>query len=453
MWESLADLFKRSPLSLLLAPFWLLRGRAAFKHELAARFRLDPAALPYNEPFLAYLRTERQAGRRLLLVTAADRALALSVASHLGIFDEVIASDGRINLRSQAKADELVRRFGERGFDYAGDSGADIPVWRHARGALLVEAAPLVAQRARAQSRVVAEFPRPSSHVRALARAMRPHQWAKNLIVFVPLVTSHQILQRSAAGPGLLAFASFCLCASGIYLINDLHDLGSDRLHATKRIRPIASGALPIAWAFAVGPLLLVLAFIVAATAAPLFVAVLAAYVSIAFAYSLGLKRIAMVDVMVLACLYTLRLIAGHVVTGIEFSDWLLAFSMFFFVSLALVKRFRDVQSLEGRSGVYVGGRGYVAADLGVLTPLGASSGYISVLVLALYVNSESVRILYRHPTVLLLICPLLLYWISRLWMVAHRGGMNDDPVVFALKDWSSYVVGVLALVVVWAAT
>jgi 4-hydroxybenzoate polyprenyltransferase len=184
-----------------------------------------------------------------------------------------------------------------------------------------------------------------------------------------------------------------------------------------------------------------------------LFSAVLAVYVALAFAYSLGLKRIPMVDVLVLAGLYTLRLIGGHAVTGIEFSAWLLAFSMFFFFSLALVKRFKDVQGLQGKSGAVVGGRGYVAADLGLLTPLGASSGYISVLVLALYVNSESVRVLYRYPSVLLLVCPLILFWISRIWMSAHRGTMTDDPVVFALKDWSSYLVGVLALAVVWMAT
>jgi 4-hydroxybenzoate polyprenyltransferase len=282
---------------------------------------------------------------------------------------------------------------------------------------------------------------------------MRLHQWSKNLIVFVPLVTSHQIMRRATAAEGLVAFASFCLCASGVYLLNDLNDLTPDRRHPAKRLRAIASGDLPISWALVLGPLLVALGFLVATVAPPLFSAVLAVYVATAFAYSHALKRIPMVDVLVLAALYTLRLIGGHAVTGIEFSDWLLAFSMFFFFSLALVKRFKDVQALDPKGGAVVGGRGYIAADIGLLTPLGVSSGYISVLVIALYVNSESVRILYRHPSVLLLICPLILLWISRLWMAAHRGTMTEDPVVFALKDWSSYIVGILALAVVWMAT
>jgi 4-hydroxybenzoate polyprenyltransferase len=453
MWESLAGLIKVRPFSVFLAPFWLLGGRAKFKRELAVRFRFDASALPYNEPFIAYLRKEKLTGRKILLVTAADRSLAEPIAAHLGIFDGVIASEAGVNLRSRAKADALVHRYGERGFDYAGNCAADVAVWRQARGVILIDVNESLAGHARAQFKVLAEFPRKSSRLKAMARAMRLHQWAKNLIVFVPLVTSHQILREKAAVPGVLAFASFCLCASGVYVINDLHDLISDRRHPTKRLRPLASGALPISWAFVLGPLLLILGFLVATATPSLFSAVLAVYVAIAFAYSLGLKRVPMVDVLVLAGLYTLRLIGGHAVTGIEFSDWLLAFSMFFFFSLALVKRFKDVQSLDSKSGGVVGGRGYVAADLGLLTPLGASSGYISVLVLALYVNSESVRVLYRHPSVLLLICPLILYWISRLWMVAHRGEMTDDPVVFALKDWSSYTVGVLALLVVWMAT
>jgi 4-hydroxybenzoate polyprenyltransferase len=453
MWESLAGLIRVRPLAALLVPAWLFRGRCGFKHQLALRFEFDPSTLPYNRLLVDYLREQKLAGRTILLVTAADKTLAQSVAAHLGFFDEVIASDDRVNLRSEAKAAALVSRFGERGFDYAGDSAADVPVWSHARGAILVGVDESLAARARGEFSVQAEFPRTSSRLKALLRAMRLHQWAKNLIVFVPLVTSHQILRETTAVAGAVAFASFCLCASGVYVLNDLHDLVSDRRHPTKRLRPIASGALPISWAFIFGPLLLLLGFLVATFTPALFSAVLGVYVGTAFAYSHGLKRIPMVDVLVLAALYTLRLIGGHAATRIEFSDWLLAFSMFFFFSLALVKRFKDVQSLDGRSGAVVGGRGYIAADLGLLTPLGASSGYISVLVIALYVNSESVRVLYRHPSVLLLICPLILLWISRLWMAAHRGTMTDDPVVFALKDWWSYLVGVLALAVVWMAT
>jgi 4-hydroxybenzoate polyprenyltransferase len=282
---------------------------------------------------------------------------------------------------------------------------------------------------------------------------MRPHQWVKNLIVLVPLITSHQMALRDPLMRGLVAFAVFCWCASGVYVLNDLLDLDADRRHATKRARPLAAGDLPLAWALVLGPALLLLGLAAAAAFSPAFFSVALLYVATSFAYSWRLKRTALVDVFVLAGLYTIRLVAGHVATGVEFSEWLLAFSMFIFLSLALVKRYQEVERLRGLTAEPVSGRGYTAKDLEVMTSLGSTSGYLSILILALYVTSDKVRLLYHRPILLLLICPLLLYWISRVWLIAHRGWMNDDPVVFALKDKVSYLVGLLTLAIVWLAT
>jgi 4-hydroxybenzoate polyprenyltransferase len=453
LWESLARVLKRRPWALPLVPFWLLRSRAYLKQQLAARSGLDSSALPYNEALLERLRKEKAQGRALFLVTASDVVLAREVAAHLQIFEGVIASDGSHNLRGENKAAMLVARFGEKGFDYVGDSPVDEKVWMHARRAWVAGRNESVARAARKKFTLEAEFPVPSRPLRGLGRLLRPHQWVKNLIVFVPLITSHQINRPEIAVHGALAFVAFCLCASGVYVMNDLLDLEADRHHATKRFRPIAAGDVSVLVALLLGPLSLAGGIALAGFISLPFVGVVLLYVSASCAYSWRLKRAALVDVFVLAGLYTLRLIAGHVATGVEFSEWLLAFSMFLFLSLALVKRFQEVQRLRGASQGIVAGRGYTLEDLEVLTPLGAASGYLSVLVLALYVNSEKVRLLYHRPVLLLLVCPLLLYWISRVWLVAHRGRMHDDPVVFALKDKQSYLVGLLTLLFVWLAT
>lgn len=452
LWESVVAVLRQEPWALLRSPGWLAEGRARLKRELADRAAIDPATLPYHEPLLAHLRAEKAKGRTLLLVTAADIRLAERVAAHLELFDEVMASDGTRNLRGAAKASALVARFGERGFDYAGDSTVDLPVWGQARHAVLVGVAPALANQARAGTPVVAEFPPSGGRWAAVGRLLRPHQLVKNLIVFVPLITSHQIAQPAALQSGFFAFLAFCLCASGVYVFNDLLDVESDRRHASKRRRPLAAGDVPLTWAVPIGALLLAAGVAVSWGLSPEFAGVTMLYLLAATAYSWRLKRVVLIDVFVLAGLYTLRLVAGHVATGVEFSAWLLAFSMFIFLSLALVKRFQELR-LRPASAGRVSGRGYSAADLDLLTPLGAASGYISVLVLALYVNSDKVRLLYTHPTLLLLICPLMLYWISRVWLVAHRGEMRDDPVAFALRDRASYLVGLLALLVVWLAT
>jgi len=452
LWESLVRLLQRNPLYLLLVPFWLARGRAGLKEQLARRVKVDAAMLPYHDPFLEFLREQRRAGRQILLVTASDRRMAEPVAAYLGLFNEVLASDGQSNLRGKNKAAKLVERFGQRGFDYAGNSTVDLPVWARSRLALVVNASPGLEAQARKRGSVGRVFPPPGSLWSAGLQALRPHQWVKNLILFVPLVTAHKITQLPLVLDAVQAFAAFCLCASGVYVLNDLCDLDADRHHLGKRTRPFASGALPLSAGLLAVPALVAAGGLLGCRLGWGFMAVLALYLVLTTAYSWGLKRFAMVDVFCLAGLYTIRLVAGHESTGVAYSSWLLVFSMFIFLSLALVKRFVELEAARGQEPPAIKGRGYVAADGPLVATLGSTSGYMAVLVLALYVNSQEVKALYHHPMLLLLVCPLLLYWVSRVWLIAHRSQMHDDPIVFALKDRASYVVGILTLLVLWLA-
>ena len=452
-WESLVRLLRRNPLYLAALPWWWLRGRAWLKRQIAARVSIDVAALPYHQALLEFLRAERRRGRPLCLVTASDGRLAEAVAAHLGLFTEVLASDGRTNLRGTVKAARLVERFGQGGFDYAGNSPDDLPVWACARQALIANPSPGLTARAAKRATVTRVFDPPLTWRRAVALALRPHQWVKNLIVFVPLITSHQIARPALAWKGLGAFAAFCLCASGGYILNDLLDLEADRHHPAKRSRPFADGSLPIPMGLAAFPLLLAAGLLLAWRLSPSFAAVLAGYLVLTTSYSWHFKQVALLDVFCLAALYTSRLIGGHESTGVEYSSWLLVFSMFVFLSLALLKRFVELDAARRGNQPAPQGRGYAAGDAELVAMLGSTSGYLAVLVLALYVNSEKVVVLYRHPMLLLLICPLLLYWISRVWMLAHRGQMHGDPIIFALKDRASYGIGLLTLGVLWAAT
>lgn len=453
MWESLARLLHKNPLTALAAPFWLLQGRAYFKQQLAARVTVDATALPYHDEFLLWLREEKRAGRKLILATASDIAMAKPVAEHIGLFDEVLASDGATNLRDHAKLAALTKKFGPRGFDYAGNSSPDLDVWSGSREAVVVNASEALTQNAASRTKVRRVFPSPESKAVALFKSLRPHQWLKNLIVFVPVLTAHKLSDPHALTAAALAIFAFCLCASAVYLSNDILDLEADRHHPTKRRRPFASGVLPLQCGIFGAPLLLLAALGVALTLSWEFTAVVLLYFTLASGYSLRLKQIALLDVFVLAGLYTLRLIAGHVATGIAYSPWLLVFSMFVFLSLALLKRFLELFSLRQTNRHEAKGRGYTAADVELVTTLGLVSGYLAVLVMALYVNSEQVRALYTHPVRLLLVCPLMLFWVSRIWFLAHRGQMQDDPVVFVLRDWVGYAVGALTFAVMWLAT
>lgn len=452
--ESLLVLLKRNPLLLVLAALWLLKGKAAFKAEVGRRVRLDVARLPYSEPLLAFLTEEKARGRKLVLATAADRSIAEEVAAHLGLFSEVYASDGGVNLAGARKLERLKAAHPE--FDYAGDGEVDLALWREARRAVVVHGAPGLERKVRALGRgEVRVFARPPTGLRTWVKALRVHQWAKNILVFVPLLAAHKGLDFGLLVQAALGFVAFSLCASSVYVLNDLLDLDSDRQHPSKRRRPFASGDLPVRVGAGLAPVLLVAGFSVALLFLPLtFAALLATYYAVTLAYSLHLKQVMVLDVLVLAGLYTVRIFGGSLAVGVPTSSWLSTFSMFLFLSLALVKRLSEVRRLRlSSTEAAAPGRGYLASDYEQLASLGVAAGYISVLVLALYITSKEVTVLYGHPERLWLLCPVMLYWVSRVWLLAHRGLVNEDPLVFALRDKVSYGVGLVAGLVLLAAT
>lgn len=430
----------RSPFKSMVA---LLSGRAALKKHLAGAAKLDVASLPYDPDVIAYVEAWRSRGGKTALVTASDQALALQVAEHLNLFDEVYGSDGRTNLKGSAKAAFLADHFSLEGFVYMGDATADLPVWQQARKAIAVNARPALKARV---DQLGAEVEHLTTKTRSFGpyfMALRPHQWLKNILVFLPMMVAHRLdaptlLQTS------LAFIGFCLIASSVYVLNDLIDLASDRAHPRKRLRPFASGTVPIlhgSW-MAIG--LLAFGAAISVLLGWKFALVMAVYYGLTTAYSLSLKRLIVIDICVLAGLYTLRIIAGGVAGDMLISMWLLAFSIFFFLSLAAVKRQAELVDSIERGRLTAKGRGYQVADLPIISMIALCSGYVSVLVMALYVNSPTVRELYPQPRALGGICGILLYWVTYMVMITHRGAMPDDPVVYAAKDRTSQVCGLL---------
>lgn len=442
LWEGLFLLLRKSPGALFSVPFWLWKGIATLKYEIARRAPPACELLPYRSEILALIHQAQVHKRHIVLVSAAHESLAAQVAEHLGCFNEVIATRGPLNLKGENKRAALEKRFGLKQFDYVGDTRADLPVWAAARrGFVVTNKRRLVRQAQPVTS--VREIKAGTTSFGTVARAMRLHQWAKNLLVFVPIIMAHEILNPQIFGKGALAFLAFSLVSSSVYLVNDLLDLPADRAHKIKRTRPLAAGEMSGATGFVLAGLLLLFGFVLTVLARiPALGAMLLGYFAMSFAYSSFLKRVIMMDVLVLAGFYTLRIFAGSAATDIRISAWLLAFSMFFFFSLALVKRCSEL--IDDAAGMSRS-RGYLPADLPQVAALGMASGVVSVLVLVLYVMNPEVTALYRHPSILLFICPLLLYWISRIWMLTKRGKMHDDPVIFALRDRMSYVVGMLA--------
>lgn len=448
--ETTVSLALSQPAALLSMPGWLAAGKARFKQEVAARVEIDAASLPYDAALRAWIRTERDSGRTIVLCTASDQKLAEQVAVECDLFDFVMASDGTTNLSARHKADALVARFGAKGFDYAGNSQADLPVWAVARRAIVVGAPRSVRAAAGRVAPVEREFAPQSASLRSWPKALRVHQWVKNLLVFLPLLGDHQFLNLPALMSAVLAFLAFSLCASSVYLVNDMADLASDRRHPRKHRRPFASGALSIPQGLLASALLIAAAFAIAFWGVNLaFTGWLALYLVATVCYSVWLKRKILVDSLVLAGLYTLRLLAGGAAADTPTGFWLLAFSLFLFFSLALVKRYSELFEIFRRGLTKTPGRDYVIEDLPLVEMLGIASGFCAVLVLALYINGDTVARLYPHQQMVWLTVPVLLYWVSRLWLKAHRGQLEDDPVVFAITDGVSratILVFVLAL-------
>ena len=446
--ESALSLLRKNPLYAFRFGSWLLGGKAHLKQEIAKRADVEASLLPYDTRVVDWLHGEA-ATRRRVLCTASDRKFADAVAAHVGGFDEVLASNGEHNLSGANKAEVLRARFGERGFDYAGNALPDLEVWRHARHAIVVNAPPALALRVAQTTQIERVFERSNDGWRIWIKALRLHQWLKNLLVFLPLLASHRLFDLNSVTQSVVAFVCFGLCASGVYLLNDLLDLEADRNHPRKRLRPFAAGTLPLTSGLIVAPLLTIAAFVLAFVVAPKFGLVLLGYYLLTLVYSFALKRVAMLDTVVLAALYTVRIVAGTVAIHAVLSFWLLAFSMFLFLSLAMIKRYTELHTLLQHGRNRTDGRDYEVDDLSLIQSLGGASGYLAVLVLALYINSTASEALYRHQQVLWLLCPLLLYWVSRIWFIAHRGLMHDDPVVFALTDGVSRTVLTLCAIVV----
>jgi 4-hydroxybenzoate polyprenyltransferase/phosphoserine phosphatase len=442
--DSLLVLVRSRPLEALQFPLWLLRGKAAVKAEVGARVALDVRHLPYNKSVVEYLEVERGEGRKLYLATGADQALAQRVADHLGIFDGVLASDGRTNLTAGNKLDGLRRTFGDEGYDYIGNAGPDLPLLQHAGQAMIANPAP--ALRARLRSRgitVQREFHDRRAPARAVLKALRLHQWAKNILIFVPMVLAH-VLRPAAFAQAAIAFVSFSLCASATYIANDLLDIESDRRHQRKRNRPFAAGDLSVLAGVLISAGFLAVSIALAAALLPLgFLLWLFFYLVGTLSYSLVLKRVVLVDVLVLSGLYTVRLLAGSAATGVGISPWLAAFSVFLFLSLAMVKRFSELQNMRARGQAVANGRGYLLADIEQLRSFGTASAYASVVVFSFYIgDTAKAGALYHHPIRLWLIAPLMIYWLSRVWLLASRGELDEDPVIFAVTDRVSLLTG-----------
>lgn len=452
LYESALLFLKRNPLNIFLIIRWLLCGISVLKIKLAERVTIDVESLPYNVSFLEFLKSEFKKGRELILATASAQIYAQRVADHLRIFSMVLATDEKNNLRGSKKLEKLVSLYGEKGFDYAGDSSTDIVIFSHCRNAHLINASGNTIQKAGRTANLSTVVKKPVVGLFYSLKAARIYQWTKNLLLFVPLITSHNILNLKLLVINILGFIAFGLCASATYIMNDLFDLESDRKHPRKKNRPFASGDLSISTGILMSGILglsgLLLSFFLQFD----FLFYIVVYILLTSLYSFFLKKLVLVDVLTLAGLYTIRIFAGAQLIGVKVSFWLFAFSIFLFFGLALVKRCTELQVVEKSGKMDLSGRDYCSEDLQTLRVMGITGSFISVVVFALYINSTEVLSLYSRPELLWIICPALLLWINRLWIKTSRGQMHDDPLIFTLKDnISRYVLLFMFLVVIIA--
>ena len=465
--DSVLALARQNPRAILQIPGWLAQGKAAFKQHVTNAVSLDVAGLPYNNPLLEFLMHQHASGRQIFLATAADRTLADRIAQHYPIFTDVLASDGAHNLAGANKLAAFRARFGDQ-FSYIGNASPDIPILTACVEPMVANpTSSLMAGLRRAQVVPAHIFRDQQPALKAWLKAIRLHQWAKNTLIFLPFLLAHGWKTPHALGSAIgavLAFFSFGLCASATYIVNDLLDIEADRLHHSKRRRPFAAGNLSAFSGIAViclflavsAALAITLPYIAAQFGAPLqpphsFLTWLIVYAITTTAYSLALKRVVLVDVVVLAGLYTVRIFAGGAAGGADVSKWLGGFSVFFFLSLAFVKRFAELESLRLRGKAPTNGRGYLLDDIEQLRAFGTSAAYASVVVLLVYISNLDTH-LYHNPGRLWLLLPVMLLWISQLWLLAARGELNEDPVVYAITDRRSLLMGILVGAVVFSA-
>lgn len=451
--DSLLVMCRKRPKELLGLPAALIKGKAAFKKYVTEHVTLDVVHLPYNREVLQYLQEQRAAGRSIYLATGANQVLAERVARHLGIFAGVLGSDGATNLTGNKKLDGLRNRLGPGPFDYIGNDTPDLPLMEHATEAMVANPSFALRRKLRSTPVKPSRYFRQQPHpLKSALKCIRPHQWAKNALIFLPIFLAHSLTAAHLLA-AVLAFSCFCLAASATYIINDLLDIETDRNHPRKRFRPFASGDLSAAAGLGIVLLFLTIALVAARLLPTAFYAWLFVYLASTLSYSLYLKRVALLDVLVLSGLYTMRLIAGGAATHTPISNWLSGFSVFLFLSLAIVKRFAELENLRASNATPKNGRGYLVADIEQIRAFGTASSFAAVVVFANYISGQNVVTLYHKPSLLWLIAPLMTLWLMRVWLLASRGDLNEDPVVFALTDRMSLLIGAAVAVIAWLAS
>lgn len=451
--ESLARLPRIAPWALLAVPVWLARGKAVLKRELADRVDIDVTTLPYRAEVLEMIRSARDEGCRVVLATASDQKFALGVARHLGLFDAVLASDGQHNLSGATKLEAIKVDADGAPFGYIGDQPVDLPIWREADRAVVLSRTGKLAERAARHTPATTHLKIPTVGLGRYLYGLRIHQWLKNLLIFLPLLPVLHDLDASILGSACIAFLAFGLMASSIYVLNDLLDLEADRRHKRKKFRPFASGEIPIAQGLWMSIALASASLLLSALLLPwLFMGVLLFYTALTLAYSLFLKRRGLVDAFALAGLYTVRVGAGAAACGLPLSSWILFFSIFLFLSLALAKRYVELLGTQEEIDRMSRERGYHAVDMPFVLCSGIAAGQMSALLLSLYLHDQDMMSRYSRPELLWALVPVFLFWILRIWLKAVRDALHDDPVVFAARDWVSQLAVCIAAFVLWAA-
>lgn len=441
--ESLINVLHKKPWYCFLVLYWWFSGGIAhLKRQLAKTASIDVSTLPYNSELLNWLKLEKEKGRHLILCTGSDHMIASLVANHLELFDEVLASDGITNLVAHNKASALNQRFGIKNYDYCGNSKDDLVVWKDSHQSIVVNAPNYLLNKAQKTGPVSQVFSPKISEIRVLPKMLRVHQWLKNILLFVPIIAAHEVDIFSSWVTVFAAFIAFSLCSSAVYIINDLIDLENDRLHPNKKTRAFASGKIALWKGLFFSPLLLILSFMIGIMIEGNFIYWIIIYFLLTCAYSLGLKKIILIDCLTLAILYTLRIIAGAEAAHLSLSFWLLACSVFIFLSLSFIKRYTEMTKIKSPKQQTILGRGYIRSDAPIIKEFGIASGFAAVVVLALYLHSSTVLILYKTPQLIWGTVIILLYWINWMWMQTYRGLMDDDPVFFAIKDPISILSG-----------
>ena len=452
LFECLVPIIKNYFYALFLAPFWLLKGKAYLKDKFSDLVSINPEILPYNNNVLEYIRKEKENGSKIILATASNIKLAKSISDYLGIFDDVIASSKEENLKGKNKLNKIKlyieNNNTNKEFSYIGDSEADVKIFNETNIPIVVGNKNVFNKIKSKNDKTTFVDGENDFSLKKFFKMIRTYQWVKNFLIFLPLILAHKFLDVNLLLKALVAFFSFSFLSSSVYIINDIMDVESDRIHPSKKNRPIASGAVKISSALKVAFILMPLSFIISIFLGKEFLFVLLTYFITTSCYSFYLKKIMLVDILILSLLYTVRMFAGGVALNIYLSPWLFMFSMFFFFSLACAKRYSELYAVRNNLQDEIKGRGYQAQDLEQIQIFGSSSGYIAILIFALYIQSDISMKLYKTPSFFWALCPIMLYWISRVWLLSHRGQMTQDPIIFALKDKVSYVVLILSIII-----